>query len=93
MEKSIIDTIERRISRIDYKPDDIATGMSGSFLRFKMSLNLHEFLTEDEFETYDGYLYSRHGEIFAEVNNVPVEEVSFDINDYSLTELKSCSHK
>jgi len=93
MEKDVIDTIERRISRIDYKPGDISTGMSGSFLHFKLALDLNEFFEASDYETYDAYLYSRHGKIFCEVNNIPKEEVSFDINDYSLTPIPEVSHK
>ena len=92
MKKEIIEVIENRISKIDFKPNDIKTGMSGSFLRFKMCLGLYEFFNDDDFETYDSYLYSRHGQIYAQVNGIDESEVSFNHKDYNISIVDEVTH-
>ena len=86
MKKEVIDLLEKRIAELQFEPNEISQGMTGSFLSFQMYLGTAELLSEEDFynKTYEPYLYSRHSEILGEVNNIPKEKLTFDYNDHEV---------
>jgi hypothetical protein len=72
MRSEVMELLEERILNLRKiaKPNEIKTGMSGSFVRFNLSILSHEVMTEEEFNngTYDDWLKQRHAEMYEEVN-------------------------
>jgi len=72
MRQTVLEELNKRIEDLKKvaKPGDIATGMSGSFIRFNYHLQSHTAMTEDEFKncTYDDWLREKHREVLKEVN-------------------------
>jgi hypothetical protein len=79
MRKEVIDQLEEKIKELEetgkYKPDDIETGMSGSFIRFIYFIGIHKFMTEKEWEddSYIEYLRIRYLQIFKYINKENVQ--------------------
>ena len=73
MRQEVLNELENRIQTLKKtaKPNDIGTGMSGSFIRFNYSLQSHEVMTKEEFDNcvYDDWLKQKHQEVLNEVNN------------------------
>jgi hypothetical protein len=72
MRQEVLSALENRIEDLKKiaKPNDISTGMSGSFIRFNFSLQSHEVMTEEEFNecVYDDWLRQRHNQVYEEIN-------------------------
>lgn len=72
MRQEVLDALEKKIQELKKvaAPNQIETGMSGSFFRFNYYLQSHEVMTQEEFEecVYDDWLRERHAEIFEEIN-------------------------
>ena len=74
MRDVVIAELEKRIDELKKvaKPNDIKTGMSGSFIRFNYYLQSHTAMTEEEFENcvYDDWLREQHDSLYKKVNNL-----------------------
>ena len=72
MRSEVMELLEERILNLKKiaKPNEIQTGMTGSFFRFNLSILSHEVMTTEEFNngTYDEWLAQRHAEVYEEVN-------------------------
>ena len=79
MRPEVITELEKRIEdlRKIARPNDIATGMTGSFFRFSYYLQIHEVMTPEEFDecVYDDWLKEKHVELYNETQlTLPEQE-------------------
>lgn len=72
MRDEVINELLKRIEllRTVAKPNDIETGMSGSFIRFNHYLQSHTAMTQDEFNCsiYDDWLKEQFEKVYKEIN-------------------------
>ena len=72
MRNEVLVELKKRINelRAVAKPNDIETGMSGSFVRFNYYLQSHTAMTDEEFDScvYDDWLRKEHNRVCKEVN-------------------------
>ena len=70
MRNEVIIELEKKIEdlRKVAKPNEIRTGMTGSFVCFTYYLQIHEVMTLEEFDdcVYDDWLREKHKEIYNE---------------------------
>jgi hypothetical protein len=74
MRLDVIDELNRRIDklRLLVKPNDIMTGMTGSFVLFNYAIDSYSAMTDEEWDdnVYDDYLKTIHMKIYKEVNGI-----------------------
>lgn len=72
LREEVITELTKRVLALEdiAKPNDIATGMSGSFFHFNYHIQSHTAMTDEEFHSciYDDWIRDRHREIFEAVN-------------------------
>jgi len=72
MREEVLVELKKRIDALQTiaKPNDIETGMSGSFVRFNYYLQSHTAMTNEEFNSgiYDDWLQKEHKRVYEEVN-------------------------
>ena len=74
MRREVLAELQTRIDALEKvaKPNDIATGMSGSFIRFNMHIDSMTAMTKEEFDdcVYDNWLKIQHNKLYEKVNNL-----------------------
>ena len=72
MRSEVIEELTQRIEKLKLvaTPNDIATGMSGSFARFNASIESATAMTTEEFKdgVYDDYLRVQHNNVLKLIN-------------------------
>ena len=74
MRREVLTELQTRIDALEKvaKPTDIATGMSGSFIRFNMPIDSMTAMTKEAFAdcVYDNWLKNQHNKLYDKVNNL-----------------------
>ena len=74
MRREVLTELQTRIDALEKvaKPNDVATGMSGSFIRFNMHIDSMTAMTKEEFDdcVYDNWLKNQHNKLYEKVNNL-----------------------
>ena len=74
MRREVLIELQTRIDALEKvaKPNDIATGMSGSFICFNMHIDSMTAMTKEEFDdcVYDNWLKIQHNKLYEKVNNL-----------------------
>ena len=74
MRREVLIELQTRIDALEKvaKPNDITTGMSGSFIRFNVHIDSMTAMTKEEFDdcVYDNWLKIQHNKLYEKVNNL-----------------------
>ena len=73
MRNEVLVELAERIKKFEQvaKPNDIGTGMSGSFNMFNYTIQSGTAMTQEEFDSgvYDDWLREEHIRVYTKVNN------------------------
>ena len=72
MRTEVLEELKIRIKQLEKnaKPDEVSTGMTGSFICFNRAIDSYTAMTEQEFDdcVYDDWLKLQHKIIFKKIN-------------------------
>ena len=91
MKRFDIEEIDKRIAELEIKakPDEIATGMTGSFIAFCDAIELHNIVSDEDYETYLPYVYVRFDQVYDRVNGETEHMNACYHTDFELTTIAS----
>ena len=86
MRQEVLEELAQRIENLRKiaKPNDIETGMSGSFICFNYFIQSHTAMTKEEFDScvYDDWLREHHDRVYNEINKCDLIYQQYSLKQY-----------